>query len=98
MTLLARKGKPMRISFNLLGFLAMLLAALASSIRADDGPDFASGVEKRIQDWQPTKEERLFDEIGWAKDIREALRLAQKHDRPVFLFTYDSANMACYRC
>ena len=60
--------------------------------------DRAAWVEKRIQDWQPTPEERRFDDIGWAKDIREAERLAKEHGRPVFLFTYDGASLANYRC
>jgi hypothetical protein len=78
----------------LLGILpAWLLAEQPSNER-----EFVSGIEKRIQDWQPTRDERLFDQIGWAKDIREALALGAKHKRPVFLFTYDGANMACYRC
>ena len=55
-------------------------------------------VEKRVEEWQPTKEERAFDEIGWAKDLREAERLAKEHGRPIFLFTYSGASMACYRC
>ena len=58
----------------------------------------ADWVHQRVAAWQPTKEERAFDEIGWARDIREAMRLAQEHGRPVFLFTYDGANLACYRC
>lgn len=57
-----------------------------------------SWIEKRVAEWQPTKEERAFDEIGWAKDLREAERLAKEHGRPIFLFTYDGASMACYRC
>jgi len=55
-------------------------------------------VEKLVADWQPTKEERAFDEIGWAKDLREARRLAAEHDRPIFLFTYDGESLASYRC
>jgi hypothetical protein len=51
--------------------------------------DVATWVERRVQDWQPTAAERRFDEIGWVKDIREALRLAKEHNRPVFLFTHD---------
>lgn len=66
--------------------------------RSTGDGDRAAWVEKRIQDWQPTAEERRFDEIGWAKDIRTAERLAQEHGRPVFLFTYDGANLATYRC
>jgi hypothetical protein len=77
-------------------------AAVALSLglltcRAGD-TDRAAWVEKRIQDWQPSAEERHFDEIGWAKDIREAERLAKEHGRPVFLFTYDGASLATYRC
>ena len=65
--------------------------------RADDG-DRTAWVEKRIQDWQPTAEERRLDEIGWAKDIRTAERLAKEHGRPIFLFTYDGVCLATYRC
>ena len=57
-----------------------------------------SWVDKRIEAWQPTKAERAFDDIAWAKDLREAQRLAKEHGRPIFLFTYDGANLACYRC
>jgi hypothetical protein len=60
--------------------------------------DRAAWVEKRIQDWQPTAEERRLDEIGWAKDIRTAERLAKEHGRPIFLFTYDGVSLATYRC
>ena len=58
----------------------------------------AAWVGKRVEAWQPTKEERAFDEIGWAKDLREAERLGKKHGRPVFLFTYDGASLSGYRC
>jgi hypothetical protein len=84
--------------------MAMLLTlglVPCSATAADRPPsdrDLPAWVEKRIQDWQPTKEERRFDEIGWAKDIRDALRLAKEHGRPVFLFTYDGAGLATYRC
>jgi hypothetical protein len=55
-------------------------------------------VGKRVEAWQPTKAERAFDEIGWAKDLGEAQRLGKKHQRPVFLFTYDGASLSGYRC
>jgi hypothetical protein len=55
-------------------------------------------LDHRIQDWQPTPQERRFDEIGWARDIRTAERLARQHGRPVFLFTFDGASLAHYRC
>jgi hypothetical protein len=54
-------------------------------------------VAKRLKEWKPTAKERRFDEIAWVKDIREALRLAKKHRRPVFLFTHDG-RMNIGRC
>jgi hypothetical protein len=60
-------------------------------------------VGKRVQAWQPSKEERRLDEIGWAKDIRDALGLANQHHRPVFFFSYSGTTdrpqaMATQRC
>ncbi len=49
----------------------------------------ASWVDARVAERQPTAAERRFDEIGWAPDIRDALRLSRENDRPVFLFTHD---------
>ena len=54
-------------------------------------------VQQRVAELQPRAEEKRFDEIGWAKDIREALRLAKQHNRPVFLFTHDG-RMNIGRC
>ena len=54
-------------------------------------------VAQRLKEWRATAQERRFDEIGWVKDIREALRLAKKHGRPVFLFTHDG-RMNIGRC
>jgi hypothetical protein len=65
--------------------------------RAVADRELAGWVEKRIQEWEPTAADRRFDEIGWAKDIRDAERLAKEHDRPVFLFTHDG-RMAIGRC
>jgi hypothetical protein len=60
--------------------------------------DLVARVDRHVKDWQPVRDERRFDEIGWARDIRDARRLARSHNRPVFLFTYDGADMACFRC
>jgi hypothetical protein len=49
----------------------------------------AEFVDQRIREWRPKPSERRFDEIGWAQDIRAAMRLAKAHHRPVFLFTMD---------
>src|SRR5262249_53825944 len=56
--------------------------------QASQAPTDLAWIDQRVQDWQPTKEERRMDEIGWAKDLRQALRLAKETERPVFLFTY----------
>ena len=49
----------------------------------------AAWVRQRAQEWQPTARERRWETIGWASGLREALRLASAHQRPVFLFTHD---------
>ena len=51
--------------------------------------DLVPWADSRVRDWQPRPAERRFDEIGWAKDIRTARKLAREHGRPVFLFTMD---------
>lgn len=54
-------------------------------------------VDARIKERTPAPEDRRFDEIGWAKDIRDALRLAKERERPVFLFSHDG-RMNLGRC
>ena len=56
------------------------------SAKAKPAADF-SRIDKRIQEIQPTAKEKRFEEIGWAKGIPEAERLARESDRPVFLFS-----------
>jgi Spy/CpxP family protein refolding chaperone len=56
-----------------------------------------SWVAKRVEEWQPTKEEHLMDQIGWAADIREAIRVGKANGRPVFLFNY-SGRIGAGRC
>lgn len=82
--------------------LAVLtLGLLAGFSWAGDSPiadkDLAPWLEKRVKEWQPSAEEKRFDEIGWASDIREALRLGKEHNRPIFLFTHDG-HMNVGRC
>jgi hypothetical protein len=62
------------------------LIGLGAGPGADRG---ATWIEERVAALQPTLDERRIDQIGWAADIRSALRLAREHDRPVFLFTMD---------
>lgn len=64
-------------------------------MKATRGDDAAGAVRdyewvtRRVQELQPTAKEKRIDEIGWAKDLREAKRLARENGRPVFLFTHD---------
>jgi hypothetical protein len=46
-------------------------------------------VESEVNRLQPTADERRIDRIGWAADLRTALRLAKEHHRPLFVFTMD---------
>jgi hypothetical protein len=66
---------------------------LLPGVRADGPPPpddrVRAVVDGRVADWWPTPEEKRFDRIGWAADIRTARRLAAAHGRPVFLFTMD---------
>jgi hypothetical protein len=82
-----------------LGCLAAgsLLAQTTAPAKRIGDAELSGWMEKRVRDWQPTKDERRFDDIGWMKDIREALRMGKETQRPVFLFTHDG-RMAIGRC
>jgi hypothetical protein len=83
----------------------LVLASLASADTPKIEPPPASAtaaelstwVRQRVDERVPTAADRRFDEIGWAKDIRTAIRLAKENDRPVFLFTHDG-RMNIGRC
>jgi hypothetical protein len=62
-----------------------------------DDQALASWLQKRLRDFQPSAEEKRFDDIAWVDGIRPALRLAREHRRPVFLFTHDG-RMGIGRC
>jgi hypothetical protein len=67
-------------------------AALVTLIGLGAGPDADHGaarIDERVAALQPTADERRIDQIGWARDIRSALRIGRDHGRPVFLFTMD---------
>ena len=81
--------------------IAALLLGMPG-VGADDSESEAPSaqferVERRVRQWQPTAEERRFDEIGWASGLRDAIKLAGRHRRPVFLFTHDG-HMNVGRC
>src|SRR5437868_1413516 len=46
-------------------------------------------VEKKVHEALPTKDEKLFDQIGWSTRIVEAERVAKQTRRPILLFTSD---------
>jgi len=75
-------------------WLILFLLAAFPAFAATEGPEW---VEQRVRELQPTAKEKRFDQIGWARDIREAKRLAKEHQRPVFLFTHDG-RMNIGRC
>ncbi len=65
-------------------------AALAATLGAGPPDEHdAAWIERRVEQLQPTAAERAIDRIGWATDLRTALRLGRESGRPVFLFTMD---------
>jgi hypothetical protein len=78
------------------GLLVLALASPLAAPLAAQEPDVAR-IDQRIADWQPTRAERRFDDIGWAPDLCTALKAGKVHQRPVFLFTHDG-RMQFGRC
>jgi RNA polymerase sigma factor (sigma-70 family) len=54
-------------------------------------------VDRTVDAWQPTRAERRIDDIGWAKDLRDARRLAKEHNRPILLLVH-GGDLATGRC
>jgi len=68
---------------------ALLLGrALAADFWLKDDR-LVSSVEKKVHELQPTRDERRYDQVGWAPSILAAETRAREMNRPVFLFTYD---------
>ena len=80
---------------------SMIALTLPLLTAADDAPpaagDPAAWVDRQVQARQLRPGEQRFDEIGWAADIRDALKVAKQTRRPVFLFTHDG-RMNVGRC
>ena len=76
--------------------LTILLALGAGGTLAAQESE-SQRLDQRIADWQPTRAERRFDDIGWAPDLCTALKAGSAHGRPVFLFTHDG-HMQFGRC
>ena len=88
---------PRRLVLGMLTSLSLLATAPVVGDEKLSDHDVAAWVNQRIEAWLPTSDDRRFDQIGWVKDVREALRLAKEHNRPVFLFTHDG-RMGIGRC
>ena len=79
---------------------ATALVMCAGALRAAESPPAAGDaawVDAKVEACAPKAAERRFDQTGWLTDIRSALDLAKKHNRPVFLFTHDG-RMGLGRC
>jgi hypothetical protein len=74
----------------------MTVSSAATAFAEVPMPDTAA-IDRRIEAFQPSADERRIDEIGWARTLREARQLAGENRRPVFLFTHDG-RMAQGRC
>ena len=82
--------------------IALLIGVLSAAAPAPPAPAEvvvrdADWVKQRVRQWQPTPAEKRWEAIGWSTGLDSALRLAKKHDRPVFLFTLDG-RMNVGRC
>jgi hypothetical protein len=73
--------------------LAVVLLACVAVLPAAEPPpvtgDVTAWVDRKVAECAPRPAERRFDQTGWLTDIRSALELARRHNRPVFLFTHD---------
>jgi hypothetical protein len=98
-----KRAAALLLTAGLVGLGTLIPRAHAGDGPATDGAGVGGRIDRRVQEWQPTRDERRLDDIGWARDIRDALRLAREYHRPIFLFTYSGSSerehaMALQRC
>jgi hypothetical protein len=87
----AKAGLLAKVAAGTMAAAAILSTAAAlwwGNVPDDPRPPEFSKIDEKVKAWQPVPEERRFDEIGWAKDLPEARRLAKEHDRPVFMVAH----------
>jgi len=88
---LAKAGLLAKLGAGTMAAAAILstAAALWSGGVPDDvrPPEFAR-IDEKIREWEPRPEERRFDEIGWAKTLPHAIRLARESGRAVFVVAH----------
>jgi hypothetical protein len=76
----------------------ILIACQASAEeKLESVQELQARIDRRVADWQPTAEEKHFDQIGCCPSLLEAEKLARQHQRPIFLFTHDG-RMNVGRC
>lgn len=96
---LAANAAPAAVKAGLLAKLSAGTVALAAVVSTaafigwggvpdDPPPPDLERVDRRVREWQPRPDERRFDEIAWAKDLAEAVRLAKESGRPVFVLAH----------
>jgi hypothetical protein len=93
----SRKLQAVKSFSTVLFFAATLTGICVSGAEKSAAVRDFAWIEQRVRELQPAPKEKRFDEIGWAKDIRTAKRLAKENNRPVFLFTHDG-RMNIGRC
>jgi hypothetical protein len=90
-----------RLRAAALALTGACVGLLTWGARAADPPpaegDPSAWVDEQVAKRQPSAEDRRLDEVGWAKDIRTAEKLAKDTNRLVFLFTHDG-HMGVGRC
>jgi len=87
----AKAGLIAKLAAGTMAAAAIVSTAAAlwwGNVPDDPRPPEFSKIDEKVKAWLPVPEERRFDEIGWAKDLPEARRLAKLHDRPVFVVTH----------
>ena len=79
--------------------ILLILAAYESAAEEKTEPfkDLQTRIDRQVADWQPTADEKRFDQVGWCTSLLEAEKLAREHRRPIFLFTHDG-RMNVGRC
>jgi len=86
-------GAAAKMAAGTVAFAAVLSTAAFigwGGVQNDPLPPDLEVVERKVREWQPRPEERRFDEIAWAKDIGEAVRLSKQSGRPVFVLAHGS--------
>ena len=87
----AKVGLLAKVAAGTMAAAAVLSTAAAlwwGNVPEEPRPPEFTKIDEKVKAWQPMPEERRFDQIGWAKSVPEALRLAKEHDRPLFVMAH----------